>query len=108
MSHQPLVEDAFLRARWQEEYESFKTSPEAKALLERLRSWAGREVLKETASEAAFIQRFLSPRCRSPTHPLRNDGRWETARSACRSCTRGGAIWPRRWGRGCTATRLLP
>ena len=59
MSHQPLVEDAFLRARWQEEYESFKTSPEAKALLERLRSWAGREVLKETASEAAFIQRFF-------------------------------------------------
>lgn len=40
MSHQPLVEDAFLRARWQEEYESFKTSPEAKALLERLRTTA--------------------------------------------------------------------
>lgn len=58
MIDQPLAEDAFLRARWQEEYESFKASSEAKALLERLRSWAGREVLKETASESAFIQQF--------------------------------------------------
>lgn len=59
MINQPLAEDAFLRARWQEEYEAFKASPESKELLERLRSWARREVLKESASEAAFIQRFF-------------------------------------------------
>ena len=59
MIEQSLVEDSFLRAQWQEEFETFTASPESKALLERLRAWANREVLKETASEAAFIQRFF-------------------------------------------------
>jgi len=54
-----MVENAFLRAQWQEEYEKFIASPESTALQDRLNAWADREVLKETESEAAFIQRFF-------------------------------------------------
>ena len=49
----------FLASQWESEFEEFCGSDEAEALLRRLKSWAGREVLKETSSEAAFIQHFF-------------------------------------------------
>jgi hypothetical protein len=55
----PLFEDSFLRAHWAAEFEAFEASPESGALLSRLRSWASRDVLNESASETAFIQRFF-------------------------------------------------
>ncbi len=55
----PLLDDAFLSSHWAREYEAFKASPKEEALLQRLRAWSGREILKETSSEAAFIQRFF-------------------------------------------------
>ena len=55
----PLFEDPFLRAQWSAEFDAFESSTESAALLTRLRAWAGRDVLKETSSEAAFIQRFF-------------------------------------------------
>ncbi|MCC5850931.1 MAG: hypothetical protein JJU29_22815 [Verrucomicrobia bacterium] len=59
MTFLPLLDDAFLASHWHAEYEAFTASTEAKALHEHLKSWAAREVLKETASETAFIQRFF-------------------------------------------------
>ncbi len=55
----PLVDDAFLASHCHREFEAFCDSPEEQALLDRLRAWNAREVLKETSSEAAFIQRFF-------------------------------------------------
>ncbi len=55
----PLLDDAFLASHWSREYEDFKGSPQEAELEARLNAWAGREVLKETASETAFIQRFF-------------------------------------------------
>jgi len=54
-----LLEDTFLRAQWSNEFDAFQASPESTALLARLRAWAGRDILKESSSEAAFIQRFF-------------------------------------------------
>jgi hypothetical protein len=59
MTAQPLFEDTFLRAQWSAEFDAFQASPEAAALLARLRAWAERDVLNERASETAFIQRFF-------------------------------------------------
>lgn len=55
----PLVDDAFLASHWHREFQSFCDSPEETALLDRLHAWNAREVLKETSSEAAFIQHFF-------------------------------------------------
>jgi hypothetical protein len=59
MAIQPLFDEPFLRAQWGAEFDAFEKSPEADALLARLRAWAGREQLSERSSEAAFIQRFF-------------------------------------------------
>ncbi|MEX2577460.1 MAG: DNA methyltransferase, partial [Verrucomicrobiales bacterium] len=59
MAFLPLLDDAFLSSHWHREYEAFKASPDADALLKRLQAWNSREVLKETSSEAAFIHRFF-------------------------------------------------
>jgi len=55
----PLFDEPFLRAQWDEEFQSFRDSPQAAALLARLRAWTERERLAERASETAFIQRFF-------------------------------------------------
>ncbi len=55
----PLFEETFLRAQWDAEFRAFRDSPEAAALLARLRAWAAREHLNERASGTAFIQRFF-------------------------------------------------
>jgi hypothetical protein len=54
-----LFDEPFLRAQWEAEFLAFRDSPEAGALLARLRAWAGRQPLNERASETAFIQRFF-------------------------------------------------
>jgi len=59
MPSQPLFEDTFLRAQWSAEFDAFESSPASAALLARLSAWANRDILKETSSEAAFIQRFF-------------------------------------------------
>lgn len=51
MAAPPLLEDTFLRARWGAEFEAFESSPESAALLERLRSWAGRDILNVTNTD---------------------------------------------------------
>jgi len=56
----PLFEETFLRAQWSAEFDAFQSSPQSAALLDRLKAWADRDVLKERASEAAFIQRFFA------------------------------------------------
>jgi hypothetical protein len=55
----PIFDDPFLRAQWDAEFLAFQDSPEADALLARLRAWTAREQLTERASETAFIQRFF-------------------------------------------------
>ena len=55
----PLFEETFLRAHWSAEFDTFESSPESAALLDRLRNWASREVLNERASETPFIHRFF-------------------------------------------------
>jgi hypothetical protein len=57
--HQPLLNTAYLRSVWAQDYETFKESPEAQALLTRLKNWAGKDWQKETASESAFIDVFF-------------------------------------------------
>jgi len=59
MPSQPLFEDTFLRAQWNAEFVAFESSPASAYLLARLSAWANRDILKETSSEAAFIQRFF-------------------------------------------------
>lgn len=59
MTIQPLLDEPFLRAHWGSEFEAFENSPDAAALLARLRAWDSRQILKETSSETAFIQRFF-------------------------------------------------
>lgn len=59
MSAPPLLEDAYLRTQWHEEFEAFEAGPESSALLTRLQAWANRDLLTERASETAFIQRFF-------------------------------------------------
>lgn len=59
MSVPPLLEDAYLRSQWHEEFEAFEAGPESAALLNRLQAWAQRDLLTERASETAFIQRFF-------------------------------------------------
>ena len=58
MTMLPLFDETFLRAQWDADFLVFQNSPEEAALLARLHAWAGREQLKERASETAFIQRF--------------------------------------------------
>jgi len=41
----PIFDDPFLRAQWDAEFLSFQNSPDANALLARLRAWAAREQL---------------------------------------------------------------
>lgn len=55
----PLFDETFLRAQWDAEFRAFLNSPDADALLARLRAWAQRDRLHERASETAFIQRFF-------------------------------------------------
>lgn len=58
-TQQPLLNTAYLRSVWAKDYELFKDSPEAVALLTRLENWAAKDWQKETASEAAFIDVFF-------------------------------------------------
>ncbi len=58
MDHHPLFNTPFLASRWEKEYQDFRGSGNADALVERLRRWSARDPLKETASEAAFIKLF--------------------------------------------------
>ena len=55
----PLFNIPFLAAQWEEEYQEFRDSPEANALLRRLENWAARDPLKETSSESAFLKQFF-------------------------------------------------
>lgn len=55
----PLFGAAFLAARWEDEYRQFQVSGHEKQLLGKLQAWHQREVLSETASEAAFIKQFF-------------------------------------------------
>ncbi len=57
--HSSFVSKSFLRSVWSLEYEAFKGSSAEAALATRLRTWADRKDLKETAAEAAFIQEFF-------------------------------------------------
>ncbi len=75
----PLLDDAFLSSHWHREYEAFKASPEEAALLQRLRAWSSRQILKETSSEAAFIQRFFVE-----TWGYRIQGEDDSGRYSCR------------------------
>ena len=59
MKIQPLFNVSFLASKWESEYQTFKESKQDEKLLERLRNWAARSKLKETATEAAFIQIFF-------------------------------------------------
>lgn len=59
MNELPLLDEAFLKAQWHEEYAAFAAAPEAGRLERRLKAWGERDVLKETSSEAAFLQRFF-------------------------------------------------
>ncbi|MCF7855802.1 MAG: Eco57I restriction-modification methylase domain-containing protein, partial [Candidatus Pacebacteria bacterium] len=59
MIEQPLIEDHSLKASWYEDYEAFLSDGRDAELQARLEAWAQRDVLNETASETAFIQRFF-------------------------------------------------
>jgi len=59
MNYQPLFSISLLASRWENEFRDFQSSDEAKALLERLKSWNKRCKLKETATDAAFITLFF-------------------------------------------------
>lgn len=59
MHVQPLFDEAVLRNQLWGEFEQFRGSAEATALFDRLKAWAGREILNERESEAAFIGRFF-------------------------------------------------
>lgn len=59
MIEQPLIEDHIFKASWYEQYQAFLADGRDAELKARLDAWAQREVLNETASEAAFIQRFF-------------------------------------------------
>ena len=59
MKIQPLFNISFLASKWESEYQTFKESKQDEKLLERLRNWAARSQLKETATESAFIQIFF-------------------------------------------------
>ena len=72
----PLLDDAFLASHWSREYDIFRGSPEETALEARLRAWATREVLKETSSEAAFIQRFFVETWGYRSQGMESDGRY--------------------------------
>jgi hypothetical protein len=54
MASQPLFDEPFLRAQWNAEFDKFQGSPEAAALLARLRAWSDREQLTERSSETAL------------------------------------------------------
>jgi hypothetical protein len=58
-AYQPLLPDAFLAARWADEYSQFRGSPTETQLLERLRAWASKRTQKETAAEGAFVGVFF-------------------------------------------------
>lgn len=55
----PLFSAAFLAARWEDEYRAFQETGSESRLLDKLNAWHRRDVLSETASEAAFIKHFF-------------------------------------------------
>jgi hypothetical protein len=59
MDSQPLFNIGFLAARFEAEYQDYLRSGADADMLRRLRAWASRDVLHETASEAAFIRHFF-------------------------------------------------
>jgi hypothetical protein len=58
-TYQPLFPDAFLAARWGDQFAGFRGSETEKVLLERLRTWASKRTQKETAAEGAFVSVFF-------------------------------------------------
>ncbi len=59
MDYQPLFNIGFLAARFETEYRNYLDSGADQESCRRLRAWAQRERLNETASEAAFIRTFF-------------------------------------------------
>lgn len=57
--HQSLFTDAFLAARWGDDYARFRDSPQERDLLDRLRTWAAKRTQKETAAEGSFVSIFF-------------------------------------------------
>lgn len=60
VEHQTLFSNSFLRSVWSHEFESFLDSDTHRQLQARLRSWASRDVLKETSSATPFISEFFA------------------------------------------------
>ncbi|MDO9500268.1 DNA methyltransferase [Falsiroseomonas sp.] len=58
-SYQPLLSDAFLRARFGAEASAFAGTQEESALQARLLAWANRGRLTETQAEAGFLATFF-------------------------------------------------
>ncbi|MGC9269104.1 Eco57I restriction-modification methylase domain-containing protein, partial [Acidiphilium sp.] len=54
-----FITKSFLRSVWANDYAAFKDSPTEIALIDRLKRWAARGDLRETSSEAAFIEEFF-------------------------------------------------
>lgn len=54
-----FISKAFFRSVWESEYVAFQGSEEERALDNRLRAWSRRRDLRETSSEAAFIEEFF-------------------------------------------------
>lgn len=55
----PLFDLPFLRALWSVDFDAYTASGDDARAVQLLANWASRVKLKETASEAAFIQRFF-------------------------------------------------
>ncbi|MCD4652914.1 hypothetical protein K8T06_03160 [bacterium] len=58
-NYQPLLNTPYLHSVWAKDYETFKASLEADALLTRLKNWTEKVWQKETASEGGFIDAFF-------------------------------------------------
>lgn len=58
-THPPIFDTAYLRSVWAKDYDTFKNSPEAAALRQRLENWAAKDWQNETAAEGAFIDVFF-------------------------------------------------
>ncbi len=56
---QPLFSIGFLAAHFENEYLDYLQSGSDAVIRQRLEAWAGRDILHETASEAAFIRHFF-------------------------------------------------
>lgn len=55
----PLFASSFLRSMWDADFQAWRASSEATALLQRLDHWAGKLFQKETASEGTFVDVFF-------------------------------------------------